>query len=239
MRNMIKADLRRILKKPSLYVWLVIMGVFFFLFSGYTDYTADTLDQEYKCLMLAAPIIISIPVFLSVYGDEMKCGAMQCIIGRGTSRTKVLLGKYLECLILSLFYFAFLELTMFGRNRLWEVGTSRSQDLTLAFFIVMIYVRTAGYFAFASFFVFLSWSTAPGVVALLTLTSFADAVLKMVQMLANINVYDYSFGGLLDAAYADLQVGGPGLTLIPAVVIFIGGALLAAALIFGKKEIEF
>ena len=105
MRNLLRADLRRILKRVSIYVWLFLIFVIFFLSALSKDYTADIVGMEQGVTSLLGPIMVSIPVFLGVYGREIQAGSMQCVIGRGMSRTKLILTKYLECVLMCLFFF--------------------------------------------------------------------------------------------------------------------------------------
>ena len=239
MRNLLKADLRRILKKRSFYIWLFLTSLFLFIGGGLSKYTSDTLNIERAMIKFAVPVIVSLNVYLSVFGDELKTGAIQCIIGRGISRTRVVMTKFLECLILSGILFAVVELVYFVRNIVFNVGASPLQSASLAFYIFMFYIRTMGYLAIASFFVYLTWSTAPGIIALVVLSSFIGLTLNLIETLLKVPVYQYYFDGLLDAAYAEISAGNVGYQIIPAVVIYIGGALFRAPVVFRKKEIEF
>ena len=42
-------------------------------------------------------LILSIPIFLVVYSDEVSSHSMQCIIGRGVTRSKILWAKLIDC----------------------------------------------------------------------------------------------------------------------------------------------
>ena len=238
MNRMIKADLRRIMKKVSFYVWYGVNFIFIFIFSGVSEYSDQTMQLQYMTCRAILPLLVSIPVFLAVYGDEMKCGAMQCIIGRGISRRKVVLAKYLDCLLLETFYFVMIEIVMYVRNILFGIGYTPTQNITLAIFLFIIFIRIAGYLAFASFFVYLSWSTAPGVVALLTFAVIAKLALQGAQALAHIPIYNYTFDGLLDAGFAAVSAGTPAFQIVGALA-FIAAALVLTVLVFRKKEIKF
>lgn len=239
MRNLIKADLRRILKKPSIYIWLAVTFVFLFIFTGLSDYTEETVHDEIMVLKYTLTFLTTLPVFLAVYGDEMKCGSMQCIIGRGISRSRVIIAKFLDCVILAAPFILMAIFTISLRNFILNVGTTPTQDMSIISFILILYLKAIGYFAIASFFVFLSWSTAPGVVALITMTAILGNSLQAIQMLMNRPIYDFYYDGLLDAAYANMEAGNVGYQIIPALLIYVCGALIITILVFNKKEIEF
>ena len=239
MRNLLRADLRRILKRVSIYVWLFLIFVIFFLSALSKDYTADIVGMEQGVTSLLGPILVSIPVFLGVYGREIQAGSMQCVIGRGMSRTKLILTKYLECVLMCLFYFFFIWLAFFLRNNVGDAGLTANQNKMLTIFVLFAFIKTCGYFAFTTFFFFIAWSVAPGIVALLVSAFLMPMLFTMLDGFLKTDFSEFYFNGMIDNAYASIAAGDIGYTLILAIVLYIGGALLLTALVFRKKEIEF
>ena len=239
MRNLLRADLRRILKRVSIYVWLFLIFVIFFLSALSKDYTADIIGMEQGVTSLLGPILVSIPVFLGVYGRELQAGSMQCVIGRGMSRTKLILTKYLECVLMCLFFFFFIWLAFFLRNNVGDAGLTANQNKMLTIFVLFAFIKTCGYFAFTTFFFFIAWSVAPGIVALLVSAFLMPMLFTMLDGFLKTDFSEFYFNGMIDNAYASIAAGDIGYTLILAIVLYIGGALLLTALVFRKKEIEF
>ena len=239
MRNLLRADLRRILKRVSIYVWLFLIFVIFFLSALSKDYTADIVGMEQGVTSLLGPIMVSIPVFLGVYGREIQAGSMQCVIGRGMSRTKLILTKYLECVLMCLFFFFFIWLAFFLRNNVGDAGLTANQNKMLTIFVLFAFIKTCGYFAFTTFFFFIAWSVAPGIVALLVSAFLMPMLFTMLDGFLKTDFSEFYFNGMIDNAYASFAAGDIGYTLILAIVLYIGGALLLTALVFRKKEIEF
>lgn len=239
MRNLLRADLRRILKRVSIYVWLFLIFVIFFLSALSKDYTADIIGMEQGVTSLLGPIMVSIPVFLGVYGREIQAGSMQCVIGRGMSRTKLILTKYLECVLMCLFFFFFIWLAFFLRNNVGDAGLTANQNKMLTIFVLFAFIKTCGYFAFTTFFFFIAWSVAPGIVALLVSAFLMPMLFTMLDGFLKTDFSEFYFNGMIDNAYASIAAGDIGYTLILAIVLYIGGALLLTALVFRKKEIEF
>ena len=239
MRNLLRADLRRILKRVSIYIWLFLIFVIFFLSALSKDYTADIVGMEQGVTSLLGPILVSIPVFLGVYGRELQAGSMQCVIGRGMSRTKLILTKYLECVLMCLFFFFFIWLAFFLRNNVGDAGLTANQNKMLTIFVLFAFIKTCGYFAFTTFFFFIAWSVAPGIVALLVSAFLMPMLFTMLDGFLKTDFSEFYFNGMIDNAYASIAAGDIGYTLILAIVLYIGGALLLTALVFRKKEIEF
>ena len=239
MRNLLRADLRRILKRVSIYVWLFLIFVVFFVSALSMDYTADIINMEQGVTSLLGPLLVSIPVFLGVYGRELQAGSMQCVIGRGMSRTKLILTKYLECVLMCLFFFFFIWLAFFLRNNVGDAGLTANQNKMLTIFVLFAFIKTCGYFAFTTFFFFIAWSVAPGIVALLVSAFLMPMLFTMLDGFLKTDFSEFYFNGMIDNAYASIAAGDIGYTLILAIVLYIGGALLLTALVFRKKEIEF
>ena len=226
MRNLLRADLRRILKRVSIYVWLFLIFVIFFLSALSKDYTADIIGMEQGVTSLLGPILVSIPVFLGVYGREIQAGSMQCVIGRGMSRTKLILTKYLECVLMCLFFFFFIWLAFFLRNNVGDAGLTANQNKMLTIFVLFAFIKTCGYFAFTTFFFFIAWSVAPGIVALLVSAFLMPMLFTMLDGFLKTDFSEFYFNGMIDNAYASIAAGDIGYTLILAIVLYIGGALL-------------
>lgn len=111
MLNYIKADLYRIsLRVPRWIVFGVILlvGLLIFTGQGAKNMTATDAVEMYTSMMGMVSMIIAITELVVVFGDDLAAKAMQTAIGRGMSRPKVVLVKWLEmiglCLVDFLFY---------------------------------------------------------------------------------------------------------------------------------------
>ena len=92
MNRLIKADLKRIIAKPGIYVIVTLM-VLFVLIRKPADTAADQLEFYKVFFNDIGLIFISIPIFLSVYSEDFKSGIMISIIGMGIERKKVVFPK--------------------------------------------------------------------------------------------------------------------------------------------------
>ncbi len=111
MRRLIRGDIRRILSKLGFYI---IPALFYLLM--YIDPSASPgkkydFDGSYASIVMlykyAFGVVVGIPVFIGVYADELKAGAMQTCIGRGLSRVKILLSKFIDSVILIVTFYIF------------------------------------------------------------------------------------------------------------------------------------
>lgn len=87
MKNLISADVIRILRKPSYRILLLMSFILvayvaiktrFGVWDGY-QYTT----KQYTMLGIAGELLLGIMIYLSVYADEFTSNSMQILIGRG------------------------------------------------------------------------------------------------------------------------------------------------------------
>lgn len=237
MRLLIRADLRRVLKKPGFYV-LIVITMLLFAFRQPSDNAADQIQDMQTSLDFFSITFLCIPIFLSVYGDEFRSGTLQCVIGRGLPRGKVVLAKLLDAAILLAASYALIYLICFVKNCTSGLAVTPRQHFNLFLFCLTCVLRGVGYIALASLVMFLTWSAAGGTVTLIITAMLSAFFLKAIQDWLNFPFYDLSFEGLLNSACTAFQAGRFGWQLIPALGIFLGGVVSTNILIFNRKELE-
>lgn len=237
MRRMIRADIRRILKKVMFYVIALI--AYIIMFSVKTGDTALDQVMLIKAAMeLIGSVMLSIAVFIFVYGEEFKTGVIQAVIGRGLSRSKVVVAKYMDCLILLLIYLIPLLLIAYLKNSMSGLPISPKQSMDVFWDFVFMYLRSAGYLAFGTLALFFTVSVAGGMVALIAVIMVVSDCLRALQSHLPVHVYDFYFEGLIDKAQADFMIGKAPWPLIPAIGIYIIGVLFLTGKIFERKELD-
>ena len=237
MRRMIRADIRRILKKVMFYGIALIAYIIMFTIKK-EDTALDQMETIQMAMELIGSGLFPIAVFIFVYGDELKAGVIHSIIGRGLSRSKVVAAKYIDCLILLLAYLIPLLLIAFLKNSMSGLPISPKQSLDLFWDFVFMYVRAAGYMAFGSMGLFLTVSVAGGMVTLIVFMMVIADCLKTVQGHLPVHVYDLYFEGLVDKAQANFMIGKAPWQLVPAIGIYIIAVLFLTGKLFERKELD-
>ena len=95
MRNVIRADIERIIRKPS-FLCIIALTLIFLATRKSADVAEEQIEyikEYFNTLLLFA---VSIPVFLSIYSDDIKSGSVISLIGNGLSRKKVILAKLID-----------------------------------------------------------------------------------------------------------------------------------------------
>ena len=106
MRNVIKADIRRVQKKVGFIVCMAIevaliilagvLGKFFPLkMNGIVESTAYV-----AAAIFFFPLFVGIPIFSAIYSDDFKSRSMQTAIGYGMTRYKLIWARFFEGLLL-------------------------------------------------------------------------------------------------------------------------------------------
>jgi ABC-type transport system involved in multi-copper enzyme maturation permease subunit len=243
LRNLIKADLCRILKTKMLYVGTVIavaVLVFTILRSltsagrnatGYMSGLNSALDG------FIFPVVIALPVFIAVFSHELTSKSMQCILGHGLTRGKLITSKLLEAAILLAGIFAIIMIAAIVLASP-EYAISSRQMTNGIIAIWLRALRFFGYICFSAMIMFIANSTSLGIIVCVAFTLVLRIGFMALSRLGGIEVYDYTIDGLLDWAYKSIEAGGPGLQIIP-VFLYILAAVAITVIFFNRKEFEF
>ena len=178
-----------------------------------------------------------VPVYITVYGDEIRTGSMQTVIGRGMSRRKVIISKLIDCIILFTMMFIVFLLLFFVKNAIADLTLTPKQNLMAFVYVLLTCIRATGYFAVTGLFLFSSWNIAIGLTACVMLV-FVNVSLALVQTNMHIPVHDYWIDGLVNAAYNDLLIGDFPWKLIVMIAVYIIGAVVITIKIFDRKELD-
>ena len=82
MINLIRADLRRVLRRPTLYIFAGLMLLFAIL-GGLSSDAMEMMNIEKNDTAYLVAIMASVPILITLYGDDFRSGSMITVIGRG------------------------------------------------------------------------------------------------------------------------------------------------------------
>ena len=236
MNRLMKADLKRIIAKPSMYVIVLILALFI-LFKGSASTAAGQMELYKSLFGNIGLIFLSIPIFLSVYSDEIKSGIMISMIGMGMARKNIVATKLKDSLVLYIGTYVLLYAAAVTQNSVSGLPVSPKHNLFLLLFCGFCIIRGIGIMALASLFLFLTMSAAGGMLVLVLAGAVGSGLLKMVQDKFKLPVYDFSFLGLLDSSFADFQAGDFGYTIIPA-LLYLAVVIVINIATFNRREMD-
>ncbi|MBQ6554839.1 MAG: hypothetical protein IJL89_06370 [Firmicutes bacterium] len=246
MKDLIKGDFFRIIRKPSFWIIFLLMSIVsiaIFIYSlkdGYNDDYAFFVNSA--TTIGIGSFIFCLNTVIAVYSDEFKSSAYISVIGHGLSRFKLIIAKFLDCmLLLGLQYIinsaavliigAFMGHTLKGEYLsiyLFTLITSGSTSLISA--------------AFATIFAFLTMRV-PTIMAAFVIMSCMDSIVPVIINLMPVRIFfgRYYYNVLNQAALSDFMFGSYAESILVTAAtfcIYVGIPLFLAALVFGKKELE-
>ncbi len=245
MRNLIVSDILRILKKKT---YWIIMGIVFVLsltsmFSSNKSGFTSMVSQRAN-IQNTGSIILGICIFLSVYADEFSSRSMQCIIGRGLSRSKLQIAKFLDCVLLTLNSYCLWALWVFILNLIFRTNMQPLEMTALyaAFFTSAI--QAIGYATISAIFLYKSSNVAAATVVdilfYIVLYTFLNLTATSAPLAPIIAVNRSCFTGRINQIYTGIVLGQDcGGLIVGTVITFIIGALVISVLVFRKRELEF
>ncbi len=236
MNRLIRADLKRILRKAGPYVMLLLM-VLVVIAHPSADTAGEEMESYRTFFGFFALTMISIPIYLSVYSDEMKSGIMISIVGMGMDRRKIVLSKLWDCFILLLVSFVVLYGAALFSNSATDLAITQKQTRFLLLYSFYCVIRGIGVIALSSLVLFLTMSAAGGMLVLISVGIAGEFILKGLQELTALPFYDLSYYGLLNRSYNQFQNGDIGWTIIPA-LIYLCVVIVVYIMFFEKKEMN-
>ena len=236
MNRLVRADLKRIIAKPGLYVVVIIMALVV-LFKDTARTAADQMEFYKTFFNQIGLTFVLIPIYLSVYEDEIKSGIMVSVIGMGMSRRRIVRSKLRDSFILLCGTYGILFLAALLKNTISGLPITPRQNAFLLLFCVFCVIRGIGIVALSSLVLFLTMSSSAGMLVLIVTGVCASGILKILQEKTKFPFYDFSYIGLLDDSFAQFQAGNVGGNLIVA-LFYLLIVVIVNVLTFDRKEMD-
>ena len=242
MINLMKADLFRILRKWTPYICMVlaILDIIVTIWSKKPEDSFEYLSMSVPNYFSGTGCpLFSLTAMLTVFGDELKAGTMQSVIGRGISRTKLVMAKFFDCMIIMGVQFLVMLICVFVTNSIF--GMIVTGDDTVRIILSMLMrglIPASAYIAIACFFIYTMWNTAVGVIAVLFLSVMMDLLVILAKSLMNFNLNVYWIQGIMQNSVSVFSSGGFDIFFFIGILLYIALPLYIAILIFRRKELD-
>ena len=249
MRRLLRADIRRILKKRSVIVLFCIALLFlcFHVIGSYLAYEGDPVVPV-KNLMshIGTPeLVIGLVILFGVYSDDFRSMSYACVIGRGLTRSKLVLAKLLDTVILSALMYGIIALVL--RFGLMLVGCEFTSRLSRAFYMTIIIAvyKTVGYIALSSMILYITNNIPVTTISLLLLyiaVPFSALLFSLNPQVKALHIERLHYAGLAGNAFSDFLFGSIAMgigKLVFGLLVYLGLVLFVTIKLFDKKELEF
>ena len=243
MRNLLRADLKRIFRVGLIYVGLLLALIYisYTVLEGVVNDGSIGLINGVQKSLSGAPIALFIvfPTFYAVFAHELSSKSMQTVLGHGITRDKLIIAKLLDAAILLLcLYLVIIVAALIVIKTESAIVLSPQQQASLIIYIILRWLRHFGYIVFSAMIMYISGSTVLGIIACIAFTVVFKLVFNIVEFFSSLSLYDYTFDGLLDWAYTGIEVGAAPWQLLPA-VCYLLAALAITTYFFRRKEFDF
>ena len=243
MRNLLRADLKRIFRVGLIYIGLLLALIYisYTVLEGVVNDGSIGLVRGVQKSLSGAPIALFIvfPTFYAVFAHELSSKSMQAVLGHGITRDKLIVAKLLDAAIVLLcVYLVIIAVTLVVINGESAIILSSQQQTNLVIFIILRWLRHFGYIVFSAMIMYISGSTVLGIVACVAFTVVFRLVFNMIEFFSSLSLYDYTFDGLLDWAYTGIEVETFPWQLLPA-ACYLLAALAITTYFFRRKEFDF
>ena len=243
MRNLLRADLKRIFRVGLIYIGLLLALIYisYTVLEGVVNDGSIGLVRGVQKSLSGAPIALFIvfPTFYAVFAHELSSKSMQAVLGHGITRDKLIVAKLLDAAIVLLcVYLVIIAVTLVVINGESAIILSSQQQTNLVIFIILRWLRHFGYIVFSAMIMYISGSTVLGIVACVAFTVVFRLVFNMIEFFSSLSLYDYTFDGLLDWAYTGIEMEAFPWQLLPA-ACYLLAALAITTYFFRGKEFDF
>ncbi len=247
MKDLIIADITRIFRKPTYRIAMLVcfaLAIIWAIRTKMNVWNGYTFVSSQADALNICGYILGISIYISVYADEFTSNSMQCLIGHGVSRFRLLLAKFIDCVIVtgvSFFIYWFFTMML---NLALGAGIN-SYELKFFCGLVMVWaLKALGYATFSM--IVLYWTKN------VILATFMDVLmlfaagsllsfLNQIPILKFYHLQNYIFEGMLTDAHASLQLGQAEgwLWILFAIVRICVFSIVVSFLLFRKKELDF
>ena len=240
MRNLLRADLKRIFRVGLIYAGLLLALIYisYTVLEGVVNDGSIGLINGVQKSLSGAPMALFIvfPTFYAVFAHELSSKSMQTVLGHGITRDKLIIAKLLDAAIVLLcLYLVIITVALIVINTGSAIVLSPQQQVNLIIFILLRWLRHFGYIVFSAMIMYISGSTVLGIIACIAFTVVFKLVFNIVEFFSSLSLYDYTFDGMLDWAYTGIEVGAAPWQLLPA-ACYLLAALAITTYFFRRKE---
>ena len=246
MLNFIYADLRRIFFRVPRLIGTVLMYAALVLtlnISTLSGVTPVGFVSAVSMFVGISAIVWGLFILIAVFADDFKAKTMQVAIGLGIPRSKIVIGKLLETVILTTFELSVLFLSILIASVFLKAGLNVSQVQELFICCCMAGINVISYISLTMILMFFTQSTGGGRVLYLALTStmvfLAVDLLTSVEALERLHIAKLTLHNILEVGRVRWIVGTFDLRLFAGIILYVVLATILTIVLFRKRELEF
>ncbi len=195
-----------------------------------------------KAMIKPLSLIIGVVELFFIFGDDLKAKAMQAAIGAGLSRTELVMGKFVEVVLLSLLDVILYALFILAFGALFQAGLLPMQLRELSVYFFIEWLKVVGYMSLTMTLLFYKRSL--GLALVLYLALYAKVLHTLARLPLSAKAIDglhlsrYTLTATIDTLQTYMIGGLSGVGPLLIVLAYCGLGCLIALLLFRKRELE-
>ncbi len=248
MKNYIFADIYRLRRRRPRIVLLIlvyigaVLGMYFA--KSRLEWNTVAFLGTFEAGFGVAGLFVCLVEFLFVYASDFKARIMQAAIGRGLSRSQVVLAKYLELLIQDAVSLGVLWALILVFGEATGAHPNPGQLLEMLAVYTAALLNEVIVTGIAAFFLFLLQNA--GVAAVFYAVLFWDPMQYILTMLSEkiklivtLHLKDFCYGAVCDRFKSHLLLGQFNFPALLLIVLYIAAVYFATVWVFKRRELEF
>jgi ABC-type transport system involved in multi-copper enzyme maturation permease subunit len=243
MLDLFRGEAYRILHKRKMYLYLgaVLLGYAALIFMRSGNFTANSVATDTDQLFQFLPPLLGGYFFTSLYTDDFVAKNLITLVGYGTSRTRIILTKFLLMTICTTIAFAVLTALHFGLYAAFGfAATGPAISYVLAFALKNL-LLTIGFALVATVVAYATQKSTFAVVAYFMLAfNVVSTLIRVAASYMHLNIADRLLSGTTTNIVVQMltpggNIAAPGLELLA----YLGLAIVASIIVFKRRELEF
>ena len=247
MFRYVYADIKRICKRvPFIVLSCILLFVFWI-----TVYTPDgeaegmitAIDTTRSMIKPVLAVFGGFVAIMFIFGDGLKAKTSQIAIGIGISRRKIVLGKWIEIVLLTIVCALVIMLGVFLADVMSPIEFSGKNWLEIIGILLMAVLSVATYMAFTMILIYLTKATVlPLLLYIFLSTGLINkgiGFLGYIPIVERMHITSLTMTNLLNTFQSRLVLGYFSPLQFIGIVIYVVASLILTYLIFRKQELDF
>lgn len=248
MLRYMRADMHRFTRQKTrmIYILFILLVIVLLGFCAKKFNWGDNIYNMVISYIIASyPIIIGTTIFIALFSDDFRYKTIQQIIGRGLSRSKYVIAKFLECILITVFYMLLVVGAYFLSIKVFGIAVTSEETMTIFTTALQSILQTVGYISITMILVF-NWQNLT--MGLWIFSALAAGLISTgVSMIFMFDflpkefsvVTKYLFSNMLDAFIKSMTKGQFNIIIIPAILIYIVLPVIITCNLFKSVELDF
>ena len=249
MRKLIRADMDRILRKRGFFLIAVFVLIIIPLCVVMSMQEAYDLNFAFTVGFMDGidflGIVSGFFLVLSIYVDEFKSMSFIGVIGRGITRKKLILARFLDTWLILFFLYG--EGAVIGICLKLLFGVKLTSLMILYIFLACAgaLISTVISVMIAAAFFYLTENMPLGMIVYMMFDFIIPLTMELIIMIPTVAKFHPDrlyYTGVISSVMSDFLMGGIGeglFKLLLVLLIYLGGALSITIFLFKKKELDF